>query len=944
MASHQSWMQRLVAVFLTGNLAPLLLLLSIAAGAVALLATPREEDPQIVVPVAEIVVDAPGAGALEVERQITIPIERTVRGLAGVEHVYSLSRRGAAIVTARFFVGEDREDSLVKLHDALQQHARQLPVQVRHWHVESVSIDDVPILAATLHSPSVDDHDLRRIAEEMIARLQQVDEAGPATLHGGRPRQFAVQVDPTTLASRGLSFAAIEATLANATTAVTAGAAPRGDRLLVVEASAAVHDEASLRRLVVGTFGGQPVRLADVATVTDGPAEPTHSVFVHRGAARGPAQSARPPEAAVTIAVAKRRGANAVSTAAALRHRLDELASELLPHDVTMTVTRDSGATAEGKVDELLEGLAVAIAVVVVLITMMLGWREAMVVALAVPITFGLTLLVNHLCGYSINRVTLFALILALGLVVDDPIVDVENIHRHLLRRDRSPLQAVLDAVDEVRPPVVTATLAVILSFLPLFFITGMMGPYMRPMALNVPIAMLMSMVVAFTLTPWMAHLALRKVAQVPRGGTDLATAHAADHGGASPFVVRTYAALVRPLLHSRRWRWLAFGGTGLLFVAALTLGAWRAVPLKMLPFDNKTELQVLVDLDEGTPVERTAAVVMDLAERVRHLPEVLDVTSYAGTPSPIDFNGMVRKYYLRTSPELGELRLSLLGKHERQHQSHEIALRVRELLLAAATAAGASLQVVELPPGPPVMATVVAELRGASSAAPEDLDRAALATAARLRREPGVVDVETSAEAHPAELRFELDHEKAALHGIDGTVTAAALRTAVGGTTASFVRQGRELQPVPIVLRLPPALRADATQLGTVRVPGRDGALVPLAELGRFVPAVREGTIHTRTCSASPTCSPKQPVDRPPRSCSTCRPTWPRPDRCLPPRHAPSTTARWSRSAAATRGSCRPASPSTGGGRASGRSRSMRSATSASPSSPPASASTCCW
>lgn len=862
MTTHQSWMQRLVAVFLTGNLAPLLLLLSLAAGAVALLATPREEDPQIIVPVAEIVVQAPGATALEVERQITLPIERAVRGLAGVEHVYSASRRGGAVVTARFHVGEDREDSLVKLHDVVQQRAASFPSQVRHWHVENVSIDDVPILVATLHSQQLDDHALRRLAEEIGARLQQVDEAGPVTLHGGRPRQFAVQVDPTQLQGRGLDLAAIERALASATTNVTAGQAPRGDRLWTVEAGASVHDLASLRRLVVGVFGDQPVRLADVARVDDGPSEPSSHVTLHHGAARSDHDAgggatggdlAVAPAAAVTLGVAKRRGSNAVAVAEALRHRLDELAHDLLPPEVSMTVTRDSGATAEGKVDELLEGLVVAIAVVVVLITMMLGWREALVVALAVPITFGLSLLVNLLFGYSINRVTLFALILALGLVVDDPIVDVENIHRHLARRDRSPLQAVLDAVDEVRPPVVVATLAVILSFVPLFFITGMMGPYMRPMALNVPVAMLMSMVVAFTLTPWMSHLALRGVTAKGRHANGSADASAgASHGepdahGASPFVQRLYAAILRPLLHSRRWRWAVFGGTGLLFALALLLGAVRAVPLKMLPFDNKTELQVLVDLDEGTPLERTTAVVQDLAERVRALPEVTSVTAYAGTPSPIDFNGMVRKYYLRTTPELGELRLALLGKHERQQQSHGIGLRVRDLLLPAATAAGATLKIVELPPGPPVMATVVAELRGPLDASPHELDAAARTLAARLAREPGVVDVDTSAEARPDELHFVVDHEKAALAGIAGTTIADALRTAVGGSTAAFVQEPRELSPVPIELRLPLAARADAVQLGALRVQGRNGTLVALAELGRFVRTPREGTIHRK-------------------------------------------------------------------------------------------------
>lgn len=837
MSKHHSLTQRIVEVFLTGNLAPLLLLLSLVAGAIALSGTPREEDPQIVVPVAEVVVDAPGTSALEVERQITIPVERVLRAISGVEYVYSMSRRGAAVVTARFFVGEDREDSLVKLHSALQQHAGVLPPQVRHWHVESVAIDDVPILSVTLHSATLDDFALRRIGEELLARLQEVPETGPATIHGGRPRSLSVRLDGVALASRGLSFAAVEGALAAAATSATAGTGQREDRTVTVEASPITPDAEALRNLVVGVFAGHPVRLGEVASVVDGPAEPGSYVMLHGGAATG--RSAVPPQHAVTLAVAKRRGANAVAVAEQLRERLDELREEVLPDAVECTITRDSGRTADGKVDELLEGLLVAIVIVVILITMMLGWREAIVVALAVPITFGLTLLVNQLFGYSINRVTLFALILALGLVVDDPIVDVENIHRHLQRRDRNPLQAVLDAVDEVRPPVIVATLAVILSFLPLFFITGMMGPYMRPMALNVPVAMLMSMVVAFTLTPWMSHLALRgATSAAPGGGHD-------DVQGSA--VHRAYAAIVGPLLRSPAARWAAFGGTGLLFIGALALGGLRAVPLKMLPFDNKTELQVLVDLDEGASLERTAAVVQDLATRVRGLPEVTEVTSYAGTASPIDFNGLVRKYYRRQSPELGELRVGLLAKTARQHQSHEIALRIRELLGPAAAAVGAVLQVVELPPGPPVMGTVVAEVRAPAAASPVELNDAALRVAARLAREPGVVDIDSSVAARPDELRYELDHAKAALSGIDAGMVAQLLRTAVGGTVATHLHEARELEAPPVELRLLPWQRADAAALGELRVVGRDGALVSLAEIGAFGTVPAEGTIHRK-------------------------------------------------------------------------------------------------
>ena len=840
MTQETSFVQRIVAVFLHGNLAPLLLLISLAAGFVAMAATPREEDPQIVVPVADVVVEAPGASALEVERQIATPLEQIVARIPGIENVYSTSQRGRCVLTARFFVGEDREASLVKLHSELQRQSNMLPAHVRSWVVQPVSIDDVPVLVVALHSKKQDDFALRRIAEELAARMQQVHDAGKTDVHGGRPRQLRVEPDAQALASRGLDLASLVGAIGASTGGAHAGSGLRDDRAIVVESSPLLPSPDRLRELVVGAAGGRPVYLRDVAEVEDGPSEPScHVRFWRGGEGRDDEE-----EHAVVIAVAKRRGSNAVHVAEQLRERLDELSAEMLPADVEWTVTRDSGRTADGKVEELLEGLWVAIAIVVILITMMLGWREAVVVALAVPITFGLTLLVNLMLGYTINRVTLFALILALGLVVDDPIVDVENIHRHLARGPRDPKRAVLDAVNEVRPPVITATIAVVLSFVPLFFITGMMGPYMRPMAVNVPVAMFMSMVVAFTLTPWMSWLALRKQAEkkAAAGGDG-------EHGhdDASPGLLAVYGAVMRPLLRSRFVRWTTFGATALMFVGALGLGAVRAVPLKMLPFDNKTELQALVDLDEGATLERTQAVVAEMAQSLRGMSEVVDVTSYAGAASPIDFNGLVRKYYMRNAPELGELRVSLLPKTERSEQSHGVALRIRERLAPIAAAASARVKVVELPPGPPVLATVVAEVRGPESATPQQLDEAALAVEARLRREPGVVDVDSTVEASPDELRFSIDREKAALHGILADDVGRALRVGVGGVVAADLHDAREVSAPSVVVQMPAAQRADPVALGALPIRAASGGVVALAEIGSFSTHPREGSIHRK-------------------------------------------------------------------------------------------------
>ncbi|MDX1650605.1 MAG: efflux RND transporter permease subunit, partial [Myxococcota bacterium] len=553
---------------------------------------------------------------------------------------------------------------------------------------------------------------------------------------------------------------------------------------LVVDAGDFFPDVAALRRAVVNVVDGRPVFLQDVARVPDGPAERRSWSWIGFGPAdaRGhEAVGAADGDAylpAVHVAVAKQRGTNAVDVAARVRARTQALATSLLPEGVHVRVTRDHGETADHKVDELLEALAVAILIVIGLIAWSLGWREGLVVAVAVPITFSLTLLVNHAFGYSINRVTLFALILALGLVVDDPIVDVENIHRHLRRGLEAPRDAVRRAVNEVRPPILLATAAVVVSFLPMLFITGMMGPYMRPMALNVPVAMGMSMLVAFTVTPWLAWRVLRV-----RPDPDAADADAdrdALHVGGG--MQRLYERVLGPLLDDRRLAWALLGGVVGLLLAAAGLAALRAVPLKMLPFDNKNELQVVIDMPEGTTLERTDALARELADVLRRAPEVREVTVWSGLASPMDFNGMVRHHYLRAGPEVAELRVNLAPKRRRAQQSHAIALRLRDALEAVAARADARIALVETPPGPPVLATITAEVVGEPGVPYERVREAGRAVAARLAAEPGVSDVDTSVEADAPRLVFVTDQEKAALSGVAAEDAARTLELALSG------------------------------------------------------------------------------------------------------------------------------------------------------------------
>lgn len=835
---------RIVEVFLKGNLTPMLILLSLLGGAVALLTTAREEDPQIVVPVADVLISVPGASAEEVERQVSQRLEKLLYEIDGVEYVYSMSRPDQAVVTVRFFVGEDRERSLVKLYNKISMSQDRIPPQVRGWVVKPVEIDDVPIFAATLYSSDERDDVLRRVAEEIESRLKEVPDTGQTEVIGGRPERVLVEVDPQAAAARGVGWGQIAACLRAADASLPEATLETLGAEVRVAQGAGLRDAAEVRGLVVAVRDDRPVYLRDLATVRTGPAEPAdyHRIgfgpAVDSQAVPAALRKVGRDYAAVTIAVAKKKGSNAVQVARALTRRLHEVERDVLPDGVEVYLSRNYGESADDKVNELVEGLAVAVIIVIALIALTLGWREGIVVATAVPITFALTLLVNEWAGYSINRVTLFALTLALGLVVDDPIVDVENIYRHLRMGKRKPFQAVLDAVNEVRPPIILATLAVIVSFLPLFFITGMMGPYMRPMALNVPLSMLMSLVVAFTVTPWISYHMLK--GHVP--GADQEPPPLQETR-----TYRVYAAIVQPFLASRVARWALVLVTIGLFGFSGYLAVARKVPLKMLPYDNKTELQVLVDTPEGSTLEATERAAAALAAHLRRLPEVTDVTSFTGRAGPVDFNGLVRHYYLRRHANTAELRVRFVHKKLRVHQSHEIALRMRPDVEKIAKRFGARVKIVELPPGPPVMSTLVAEVYGKPYTPYSQLLDAARVVEARLAREPGVVDVDSTVEARPLRVRFVPDREKMRWSGISERDAAWAVHTAVAGEAVAYLRRPREVNPLPIEIRLAPADRERLGQLDEITVISRDQEAIPLSELGHWERLRAEQTIYRK-------------------------------------------------------------------------------------------------
>lgn len=821
----------IVRPFLAGTPAVIILILALLLGAAAILVTPREEDPQIIVPLADIFVKAPGASPKEVERLVATPLEQLLWQIDGVEYVYSMSHRGMAVVTVRFHVGEDRVESLVKLHDQIRMHIDEVPPIVKGWVIKPVEIDDVPIVTLTLNSERYSAHQLRRVGEEMLWHISRLENISRTEIVGGQEREVRVELLPESMSGYRVSMLAVHEALRGADAAVTAGKINRNNTRYTLTGNAFLHSAEDVRRLVVGVHDGKPVYLRDIAIITDGPAE------IESYTRMGYSQQYREDNgledqplttSAVTLAIAKKQGTNAVDVSRKVLEAAERLEGELVPDGVEITVTRNYGYTAQEKVNNLLASLLFAVVTVVILLAVALGWREALVVAVAVPISFSLALFCNYLFDYTINRVTLFALILSLGLVVDDPITNVDNIQRHIFSRKTDPRKATLFAVGEVLPPVIISTLAIILTFVPLFFITGMMGPYMAPMSVNVPLTVTFSTLAALTVVPWMTYRLLRNH---PAAGKKKSSK--TEDGQATPsWIFRTYSAMVSPFLASRAKRWLLLVVIVLLLALSMGLVVFRLVPLKMLPFDNKNEFQVVIDMPEGTPLEATDAVVRDFERYLRNVEEVTSFVSYVGTPSPMDFNAMVRHYYLRHASHQADIRVNLKLKKEREQQSHAIVLRLRDGLTAIAEENGAKIQLVEVPPGPPVLSTIVVELYGDSATSYDELIRSAAIIEDLMRDEPFVVDIDTMTEAEQARYDFTVDREKAALHGVSAEAITTTLKMAVSGATPARIHDEDDRQPLQVRMIMPRRSRSSLTELSQIPMATPSGQMVPLAEL----------------------------------------------------------------------------------------------------------------
>jgi len=846
---------RIAHAFIDSKLTPLIVVASVLLGAFAVLMLPREEEPQIRVPMMDVMVAMPGASAGEVEERATRPMEKLLWEVPGVEYLYSQSREGEALTIVRFKVGSDPDASLVKVSEKLRANLDRMPHGVAFPLIKPRSIDDVPILALTFHSERYDHLTLRRLASQVDDAVKQVPLVGESSVLGGARRELRVLLDPARLASRGLSPVGLIPMLRQANRQFRSGELTTMNQSLVLETGAFLQNAEEVGNVVVGVSGGRPIYLREVADVVDGAEEPSNYVFHGTGAASTNAVGLR-EQPAVTLAIGKRPGANAISVAEEVLRKVDSLKGNLIPADVTVSITRHYGETAAEKSNELLLHMGIAVLSVSLLIGLTLGWRESGIVAVAIPATLALTLLVFYLYGFTLNRITLFALIFSIGILVDDAIVVVENIvrHFHLPRnRGRAWNAIAVEAVSEVGNPTILATFAVIAAVLPMAFVGGLMGPYMRPIPIGATAAMFWSLLIAFIVTPWAAIRMLRWF----RGEARLAALHSGGaHGGSGASsgsedaLTRLYRRVMDPLLHHPLWQWSFLGVITALLVGAMAtvVGGW--VTVKMLPFDNKSEFQIILNMPEGSSLERTAQAAREIASAVRDESEVTDYQVYVGVASPFNFNGLVRHYFLRRGASVADIQVNLVGKHQRKAQSHDIAKRIRPAVTRVAQRFGARVAVAEVPPGPPVLQTLVAEIYG-----PTDAARSALAEQVRaiFQNTPGVVDVDWYVEADQPKARFVIDKEKAALVGISAETLSQTLRIAVGGESVDLLHVPREKEDVNLVLQLPRSFRVLPEELLALRVRSGDAnalpepggsqtgpPLVPLRELVR----IEKGTV----------------------------------------------------------------------------------------------------
>ncbi|MCK0189614.1 efflux RND transporter permease subunit [Arenibacter sp. F20364] len=827
---------KIAKAFIGSKLTVLLMIVFMVIGVYSSFLIPREEEPQIDVPMADIFVGYPGASPTEVESRVTKPLEKLISNIKGVEYVYSTSMEEQGMVIVQFYVGEDIERSFVKLQNEINKHMDEMPQGVTYPLIKTRAIDDVPMLGLTLWSENYDDYQLKQIAQELTDEIEKVNDVSATQKIGGRNRQLRVVMDKDKLAASGLDFLSVAEMIRASNQQISGGTFDKNDTEFMVTTGKFLETATDVENLVVGVQQNRPIYLKQIASIQDGPEIPKEYVSLGFGQGSEQRETYKSEYPAVTISIAKRKGADAMNISDIILEKVDHLKKNLIPDDVHVEVTRNYGETASHKVSELLMHLIGAIIAVTFVVMLAMGWRGGLVVFLSVPITFALTLLSYYLLDYTLNRITLFALVFVTGIVVDDSIIIAENMHRHFKMKRLPFKQAALYAINEVGNPTILATFTVIASVLPMAFVSGLMGPYMSPMPIGASIAMLLSLFVALTITPYLGYIFLRE--------KDKKGEEKAEKPLEETFIFRMYNKFEKPLIENKKKRWLFLGITFLLLLGSIGMFFTKSVAVKMLPFDNKNEFQVVIDMPEGTTLERTGVVAREIAQYLNTRPEVVNYQSYVGTSAPITFNGLVRHYDMRGGSNMADIQVNLLDKGERSAQSHEIASLMRPEIQRIGNKYNANVKIVEVPPGPPVLSTIVGEIYGPDYDIQMDIADQVLQI---LKNTPDVVDVDWMVEADQVEYQFIIDKEKAMLYGVAPQQIAHTMNMALSERAVTNLYDENASVQIGLILALDEKEKSTIQDIAQLKVKSQQGNMVPIADLVAIEQTTRAKSIYRK-------------------------------------------------------------------------------------------------
>ena len=811
---------RIAEFFINSKLTILLMIALMIIGVYSSTLIPREEEPQIIVPMADVMVGYPGASPAEVENRVVKPLEKIISNIKGVEHVHSMAMNGRAMIIVQFYVGQDTERSYVKLYDELMKNKNIFPKGVYEPMVKTRSIDDVPMLGLTLWSEKYDDYQIRQISEEVTSEIKKIKDVSLTSVIGGRARQLKVILDKDKMAESNVDALGVMQMIQANNGSSQSGSFSSNDQEFLLTTGQFLASQEDVENLVVGTSQNMPVYLKQIAKVEDGAASPSNYVSFGYANNTEKAKKFKDEYPASTISISKVKGADAMKISEQILEKVEQLKKTIIPSDVHVEVTRNYGETASHKVSELLMHLGVAILAVTVLVMLAMGWRGGLVVFFSVPLTFALTLFSYYMLGYTLNRITLFALVFVVGIVVDDSIIIAENMHRHFHMKKLPFKQAAIFAINEVGNPTILATFTVIAAILPMAFVSGMMGPYMSPMPIGASIAMMLSLFVALTITPYLGFHLLKVKDEKE---------HKEEQGLETGWIYKFYKKIEQPLLDNSKRRWTMLGITVVLLMISVMAFFTKWVAVKMLPFDNKNEVQVVIDMPEGTTLERTNAVAKEVAQYLKTVPEMVNYQSYVGSSAPITFNGLVRHYDLRGGSNMADIQVNLLHKEDRSEQSHDVAKKIRPEIQKIGKKYGANIKIVEVPPGPPVLSTIVAEIYGPNY---EDQLKVADQVQKILQNTDDVVDVDWMAEAPQTEFKLVADKEKSMLNGVAPAQIVGNVTYLLGEHPVSYLYDEKSNQPVNIVMKLSDADKTNLQDITSLKVKGQQGNMVPVADL----------------------------------------------------------------------------------------------------------------